>query len=716
MIRGIWTFFVFVTLALFPLKALGQSNLAEFEVEYASTYQLQKNYTIIYDNSTAAAKINELKIEFFNSAAEKMSDVIITHPKNGNVEVHDLENPIIGFESIKIHIFSLHSGATSDLPNRLSSLLALSLEDEIPDAPTNAAPIANAAQFNIEASRTETFDLSPFFSDDRDGLSLTPSGGQVEGLSFSLTNSGQLTVSAPQNTGTYAFSYVVTDRERENASGIIKIGVVLPAKIQDDLAVLRSDLARLESDLSKLKMNISDVPSLTDEIKSGLENLSKENESLSSTAYSQKNAEFETAVEELTAELNLALSSQDNTKNLIKSIQSRLGDNRRQLDDLISVSQDEGANIGDVAQRLQTLVGEYAALRSETESIKTPKAIGVAQLENWANEHEDLKLKMRPKWSWPALIVTAALVFILLIACLKIFAKGMKSKMGGGPRKPPKSGVIFPSSPLLPGAVTAGPAPLVPSGHMAPSGLQTLTGPYSELKSAYLATGRIGGPQEGVPTNDDVSFGTGFLITPNHIMTNRHVYEFYKHYLTGPDCGGIEFIAERDRDASDYVAFDGEPPILISGLDIAIFKLIRPVNDRTPIDRVSIPTEELDTREMITISYPCPFEVTDVILSVVEDDPIFAVKRLSQGKIFRHSTDTDTPYGVQASVDPQISSNKKLHAICHNASTLGGSSGAPILDLEGNLIGVHFAGYRAFNGKEAANLAMAIERIADANP
>lgn len=126
MIRGIWTFFVFVTLALFPLKALGQSNLAEFEVEYASTYQLQKNYTIIYDNSTAAAKINELKIEFFNSAAEKMSDVIITHPKNGNVEVHDLENPIIGFESIKIHIFSLHSGATSDLPNRLSSLLALS--------------------------------------------------------------------------------------------------------------------------------------------------------------------------------------------------------------------------------------------------------------------------------------------------------------------------------------------------------------------------------------------------------------------------------------------------------------------------------------------------------------------------------------------------------------------------------------------------------------
>ena len=284
------------------------------------------------------------------------------------------------------------------------------------------------------------------------------------------------------------------------------------------------------------------------------------------------------------------------------------------------------------------------------------------------------------------------------------------------PEKPPKSGVVFPNSPLFPGAITPGPAPLVPAGHMAPSGLQTLTGQYSVLKPAYLATGRIGGPQEGVPTNDDVSFGTGFLITPNHIMTNRHVYEFYKHYLTGPDCGGIEFIAERDREASDYVAFDGEPPILIAGLDIAIFKLTRSVTNRTPIDRVSIPTEELDARDMITISYPCPFEIDEAILSVVEDNPIFAVKRLSQGKVFRHSTDTDTPYGVQVSVEPRINPSKKLSAICHNASTLGGSSGAPILDLEGKLVGVHFAGDRAFNGQEAANLAMAIEMLARVGP
>jgi len=286
----------------------------------------------------------------------------------------------------------------------------------------------------------------------------------------------------------------------------------------------------------------------------------------------------------------------------------------------------------------------------------------------------------------------------------------------GKPPRPPEAGIVFANSPLLAGAVAAGPAPLAPLGKMVPSGLQSLTGQFAVLKPAYRATGRIGGPQEGIPTNDDVSFGTGFLITPNHIMTNQHVYEFYKHYLTGPDCGGIEFMAERDRDASDYVPFDGQPPLIIPDLDIAIFTLSRPVTDRTPIDRVAIPTDELDAREVVSISYPCPFEVDELILSVVEKDPVFAVKRLSQGRVFRHSTDTDTPYGVIASVDSRINSTKSLSAICHNASTLGGSSGAPILDLDGKLVGVHFAGDRAFNGQEAANLAMAIEMLADVGP
>lgn len=337
-----------------------------------------------------------------------------------------------------------------------------------------------------------------------------------------------------------------------------------------------------------------------------------------------------------------------------------------------------------------------------------------------------IQVKSTPPVNWMiAGLVLTALALITIIAqrikrktaaaiALKRFS--FTHNMLIRPENPHQDGVIFPQSPLLAGAVAPGPAPLAPAGQMVPSGLQTLTGQYAALKPAYLATGRIGGPQEGVPTNDDVAFGTGFLITPNHVMTNQHVYEFYKHYLTGPECGGIEFIAERDRDASNYMPFNGQPPLILPELDIAIFTLAHSVTDRKPIKRIAVPTEELSEREVITVSYPCPFEVDEHILSVVEEDPIFAVKRLSQGLIFRHSTDTDTPFGVQVSVDERINAKKSLSAICHNASTLGGSSGAPVLDRGGNLVGVHFAGDRAFNGEEAANLAMAIEMLAGINP
>ena len=57
-------------------------------------------------------------------------------------------------------------------------------------------------------------------------------------------------------------------------------------------------------------------------------------------------------------------------------------------------------------------------------------------------------------------------------------------------------GVIFAASPMLAGNVAA---PLAPAGQLAAAQLQMLSGPYSILKEAYLATGRIGYAQVGIP-------------------------------------------------------------------------------------------------------------------------------------------------------------------------------------------------------------------------
>jgi len=245
--------------------------------------------------------------------------------------------------------------------------------------------------------------------------------------------------------------------------------------------------------------------------------------------------------------------------------------------------------------------------------------------------------------------------------------------------RPENSGAVFAGSPMQAANVAA---PLSPAGQLTASNLQMLTGPYKVLRPAYHATGRIGYAQEGVPTAADYSFGTGFLVTPNHVITNRHVHGFYGHYLTSKeDCGGIEFIAEKDKDASDFIPFNGQPPLLVDGLDIAIYTLSRPAENRTPIDRVSIPTQKLDARDIAVIGYPDTHEPDDPdLLAAFEENPVFAVKRISQGHIFQHSTDNESPYGVETRVDEDEVTSFAMQAICHNASTLSGNSGSPILD------------------------------------
>jgi len=88
-------------------------------------------------------------------------------------------------------------------------------------------------------------------------------------------------------------------------------------------------------------------------------------------------------------------------------------------------------------------------------------------------------------------------------------------------------------------------------------------------------------------------------------VTNRHVHGLYGHYLLDQsDPGGIEFIAEKGKDASDFVPFNGQAPRLLPALDIAIYTLARPVKNRLPIQLKSVETEDLLGRDIVVIGYP----------------------------------------------------------------------------------------------------------------
>ena len=98
------------------------------------------------------------------------------------------------------------------------------------------------------------------------------------------------------------------------------------------------------------------------------------------------------------------------------------------------------------------------------------------------------------------------------------------------------------------------------------------------------------------------------------------------------------------------------------------------------------------------------------------------VKRVSYGKIFRHSKDTIDPFGFR--VDHHKARNT---VIPHNATTIGGGSGSPVLNKEtGHVLAIHFGGAEdptllgeaaAENSEfEKANFAMPMTEIFDALP
>ena len=577
----------------------------------------------------------------------------------------------------------------------------------------------------LAETQTETHPLSGNFETYR--LNEPAIGFCEIGLSVLSLHSGQID-DFPANVGPIVGMSEIEVLEPEDPKGANGNSVILPPSIPTLTAAEKQRLEKTASDISALLSGLDEKTETFAAAKQSRAQDEQRLDQLIADTAALLGRTDSPALPNLKPQINALNTDMVNAKadasltdeqTELSAIDPQIFDLQSQIEALQTLDETAGADISTVMSSLTDIDAGREVLDVSLANITVPDAVTSAQLNAWNTSYLALKTQIEippsPQVNWPILLAG-------IIAGLAVLGMGAKALLSGKPNhRPLKSGlsraeapgVIFPASPMLAGNVAA---PLAPAGQLAAAQLQMLSGPYAVLQDAYQATGRIGYAQEGVPSAEDYGFGTGFLVSDRHVVTNRHVHGLYGHYLLDEtDPGGIEFIAEKGKDASDFVPFNCEPPLLLPALDIAIYTLARPVKTRKPLSLTPIEMEDLDGREIVVIGYPDTHTPQRPdILAVVEENPIFAVKRLSQGHIFRHSTDTDTPYGVETPVSESKHANFIMPAICHNASTLSGNSGSPLLDVNtGHLLGVHFAGFKVFNREEAANLAMAIAQLTD---
>jgi len=179
--------------------------------------------------------------------------------------------------------------------------------------------------------------------------------------------------------------------------------------------------------------------------------------------------------------------------------------------------------------------------------------------------------------------------------------------------------------------------------------------------------------------------GTGFLVGPNLLMTNRHVAELFTlgegvqqlRFKAG-QVAGVDFKRETKEDAThmlDLVSLEMVHPFW----DMALFK-VRGLPAGHPHLTLD-PIDPADTvgREVAIIGYPAFDDRNNINLQLKIFNSKFDIKRIQPGKM-RARAEIES-YGMM------------VQASAHDASTLGGNSGSAVIDLEtGHVIGLHFAG------------------------
>lgn len=734
-------------------QAWAQTALKDISVNYGML-RLDKGYSIIYDNPNEAAKLNEFKIKFYRDRTFIDETVIESFPSNGTITPYDLTDPIIGFNRAELSILSLHSGDIESFPSSAGSIIALNEATEInldegeatsPD-PVNLPPLASDAFFQIEATtETVTRSFADQFSDpDNDPVAVVNITKTGPHLSYAVSSEGTLTLSAPSITGGFKFPYVVKDSQGASASAEIHITIVVPETLGAKLAQYEHSLAQLLSQISEQetkleKLNV-DMSSLIDR----RENLLADNKALETQLSDPKLSDIKNELVALTKNLE---ASKNMTS--VEDLNTRALALQSELETLQLQQAQNGLDVASFQTEIDSFGDNLDNLLQEENTLEEPAFLTALQMDKWEAQHQKLLRQVstfNERWLLVILLILGAIVALILRRQTNL----AKTRVGrveatphniDGPRGfrwlwfPRRLPPVIPNPPQPPNIIDGGRAlpprleisiregliigggkasvtsQALATGNVAPAFLE-------DFQQSYNAIGRVGLP---FGAEDQRSCGTGVLITPHHIMTNAHVYDFLYEYGQ-PGEFGIEFMAEHGNPASSHYEFKDSPPLILEGFDIAIFTLRTPIDSRLPAVISPTHPQDLEEREIALIGYPSSYSYRENDhFSGFEMFPVLDVKRVSYGSIFRHSQD-EGPFGFR------VNHHKARNTIIsHNATSIGGGSGSPVIDRKtGQVLAIHFGGAAKPEvleetdtedaDIEKANFSMPMSEICDALP
>ena len=224
------------------------------------------------------------------------------------------------------------------------------------------------------------------------------------------------------------------------------------------------------------------------------------------------------------------------------------------------------------------------------------------------------------------------------------------------------------------------------------------------LLPLFPAIGRVDVP--GHPSM--LHAGTGFVVGPDLLMTNRHVAELFVSGVGRTDLRfvpgirpQVDLLRERDNPA-EHILKVTRAEMVHPWWDMALLRVegLRPDH---PVLRLSTrEARDLTGRRLVVVGYPAfsPYNPADVQQQVFGG--IYGIKRLQPGLLGTE----EMLAGLWGDVG----------SVRHDASTLGGNSGSCLIDLEtGEVLGLHFAGTYAVANYAIPAGAMARDgRIADA--